>query len=117
MKDGSPVDGVAMMSDDGSQVDGVSQSSISITTRPSIMLQDNLVGREAKLRNLHTIATMQDGSTIHGASNSSSISITTRPSIMLEENLVGREGEPRWVGQVGPLTMVFAHLSSVNQFH
>nr|XP_051219275.1 aspartate--tRNA ligase 2, cytoplasmic-like isoform X2 [Lolium perenne] len=101
MKDGSPVDGVAMMSDDGSQVDGVSQSSISITTRPSIMLQDNLVGREAKLRNLHTIATMQDGSTIHGASNSSSISITTRPSIMLEENLVGREGEPRWVGQAG----------------
>ncbi|CAM0883897.1 unnamed protein product [Alopecurus aequalis] len=104
MKGGSPVGGVATMEDDGSQVDGVSQSSsISIATRPSIMLQENLVGREAEIqvRNLHTIATMQDGCPVDGASQSSSISITTRHSIMPEENLVGREGEPQRLGQAG----------------
>ncbi|CAM0883900.1 unnamed protein product [Alopecurus aequalis] len=109
IKDGSPVDGIAMMQDDGSQVDGLSQSSsMSITTRPSILLQESLVGRvaEVQVSNLHTIATMKggspvggvatmedDGSQVDGVSQSSSISIATRPSIMLQENLVGREAE------------------------
>jgi hypothetical protein len=105
----SPVDGAAEM-EDGGPVDGLSLSSpISITTRPSIMLAEILVGREVKVRNLYNIATMQDGSPVDGAaSQSSSIIITTRPSITPEENLVGRGGEPRRVGQVGPLPMGLA---------
>jgi hypothetical protein len=96
--------------EDGGPVDGLSLSSpISITTRPSIMLAEILVGREVKVRNLYNIATMQDGSPVDGAaSQSSSIIITTRPSITPEENLVGRGGEPRRVGQVGPLPMGLA---------
>ncbi|KAK1685044.1 hypothetical protein QYE76_045892 [Lolium multiflorum] len=50
MEDDILVDSVATIEDD-SQVDGASQSSsISIPTRPSIMLEENLVGREGEPR-------------------------------------------------------------------
>ncbi|XP_047071340.1 aspartate--tRNA ligase 2, cytoplasmic-like isoform X2 [Lolium rigidum] len=103
MEDGSLVDSVTMMDDD-SQVGGASQSSsISIPTRPSIMLPENPVGREgeSQVRNLHTIgkygspvdaaAAMEECNPVDELSQTSSIGITAR-QIMLPENLVGRKG-------------------------